>query len=128
MSNVPEGAQLSDDQQWWWDGENWQPVGGNDPNAAAGNQPDAAGGNAGEASQEELQAVNDNGTDPGDESKLDDKLKPYFQPDYDSAPDDDSWAEVAEALDDSQYTNDNSNAAGGSDSDSNSNSNAEGGN
>lgn len=26
MSNVPEGAQLSDDGQWWWDGENWQLV------------------------------------------------------------------------------------------------------
>ena len=26
MSNVPDGAQLSDDGRWWWDGENWQPV------------------------------------------------------------------------------------------------------
>jgi hypothetical protein len=26
MSNVPDGAPLSDDRQWWWDGENWQPV------------------------------------------------------------------------------------------------------
>ena len=26
MSNVPEGAQVSDDGQWWWDGENWQAV------------------------------------------------------------------------------------------------------
>ncbi|MDP9465018.1 MAG: hypothetical protein M3P52_10365 [Actinomycetota bacterium] len=26
MSNAPEGAQLSDDGQWWWDGENWQAV------------------------------------------------------------------------------------------------------
>ncbi|WP_436497163.1 hypothetical protein [Actinokineospora sp. HUAS TT18] len=30
MSNVPEGAQLSDDGQWWWDGEQWQPVEGTD--------------------------------------------------------------------------------------------------
>ena len=26
MSNVPEGAQLSDDGQWWWDGAQWQAV------------------------------------------------------------------------------------------------------
>lgn len=26
MSNVPEGAQLSEDGQWWWDGEAWQSV------------------------------------------------------------------------------------------------------
>jgi hypothetical protein len=117
MSNMPDGAQLSDDGQWWWDGENWQPVAGNanDPNSNDGTSP--------EASQEDVQSVNDSGTDPGDESKLDDKLKPYFQPDYDNAPDDDSWAEVPEALDDSQYTNDNSNTA-----DSNSNANAEEGN
>ncbi len=28
MADVPEGAQLSEDGQWWWDGEQWQPVGG----------------------------------------------------------------------------------------------------
>jgi hypothetical protein len=28
MSNVPPGAQLSDDGQWWWDGTQWQPVEG----------------------------------------------------------------------------------------------------
>jgi hypothetical protein len=26
MSNIPEGAQRSDDGQWWWDGQQWQPV------------------------------------------------------------------------------------------------------
>jgi hypothetical protein len=26
MSNVPEGAQLSDDGYWWWDGSAWQAV------------------------------------------------------------------------------------------------------
>jgi hypothetical protein len=37
MSNVPEGAQLSDDGQWWWDGENWQAVGdGSSPAQAQG--------------------------------------------------------------------------------------------
>ena len=33
MAQVPAGAQLSDDGQWWWDGTQWQPV--PDPNAAA---------------------------------------------------------------------------------------------
>ncbi|HWS44908.1 MAG TPA: hypothetical protein VN636_03535 [Acidimicrobiia bacterium] len=26
MTNVPDGATLSDDGNWWWDGSNWQPV------------------------------------------------------------------------------------------------------
>jgi hypothetical protein len=26
MANVPEGAQLSEDGRWWWDGQQWQPV------------------------------------------------------------------------------------------------------
>jgi hypothetical protein len=26
MTEVPEGAQLSDDGQWWWDGQDWRPV------------------------------------------------------------------------------------------------------
>ncbi len=34
MSNVPEGAQLSEDGQWWWDGNEWQAVeGAADPTA-----------------------------------------------------------------------------------------------
>lgn len=28
MTEVPDGAQLSEDGQWWWDGEEWQAVGG----------------------------------------------------------------------------------------------------
>ena len=28
MTNVPDGAQLSEDGAWWWDGADWQPVGG----------------------------------------------------------------------------------------------------
>src|SRR5438046_1039963 len=27
MGGVPEGAQLSEDGQWWWDGTDWHPVG-----------------------------------------------------------------------------------------------------
>lgn len=26
MNAVPEGAQLSEDGQWWWDGADWQAV------------------------------------------------------------------------------------------------------
>jgi len=46
MSNVPEGAQLSDDGQWWWDGENWQPV-----NQEGGQGGTAQGGDGDERSQ-----------------------------------------------------------------------------
>jgi hypothetical protein len=35
MTEVPEGAQLSDDGQWWWDGQDWQPVPQGDDRAAA---------------------------------------------------------------------------------------------
>ena len=35
MTEVPEGAQLSDDGQWWWDGQDWQPVPQADERAAA---------------------------------------------------------------------------------------------
>jgi hypothetical protein len=28
MMTMPDGAQLSEDGQWWWDGSQWQPVGG----------------------------------------------------------------------------------------------------
>ncbi|HEU5474790.1 MAG TPA: hypothetical protein VFV67_29455 [Actinophytocola sp.] len=28
MSNVPDGATLSDDGYYWWDGTDWQPVDG----------------------------------------------------------------------------------------------------
>lgn len=41
MSNVPEGAQLSEDGQWWWDGENWQPVEGGE-GGEGGEQGEAA--------------------------------------------------------------------------------------
>ena len=39
MTNVPDGAQLSDDGQYWWDGSAWQPVSGD---AGTANQGAAA--------------------------------------------------------------------------------------
>jgi hypothetical protein len=42
--NVPEGAQLSDDGHYWWDGTDWQPTGNGEAGGAA-----AGGGAAGGA-------------------------------------------------------------------------------
>jgi hypothetical protein len=33
MTTVPEGAQLSEDGHWWWDGQDWQAVGSGDAGA-----------------------------------------------------------------------------------------------
>jgi hypothetical protein len=60
---------------------------------------------------DDLTPVGDTGVEPGDESKLDERLKPYFEPDYDSVQDDTSYAEQAEALDDSQATGSASNSS-----------------
>ena len=54
MSNVPEGAQVSDDGQWWWDGTNWQPVeggdgGGGSSSSGSGSSGSGDAGGGGEA-------------------------------------------------------------------------------
>jgi hypothetical protein len=43
MSDMPEGAQLSEDGQWWWDGSEWQPVPGEGGEGGGGGEghPDA---------------------------------------------------------------------------------------
>ncbi len=50
MSNVPEGAQLSDDGQWWWDAEHeqWQPLEGGGGSGGSGDAGGGSGGDAGE--------------------------------------------------------------------------------
>jgi hypothetical protein len=46
MTDVPEGARLSDDGHWWWDenGQQWQPVPGGGSGAAPGSAEGGAGG------------------------------------------------------------------------------------
>jgi hypothetical protein len=48
MTDVPEGARLSDDGHWWWDeaGQQWQPVQGG---AAAAEAPVSTDGDAASA-------------------------------------------------------------------------------
>jgi hypothetical protein len=121
MSNVPEGAQLSEDGQYWWDGENWQAVEGGNTNDNTGGESNENEG--AEVTAEDLTPVNDTGNEPGDENLLDDKLKPYFEPDYDSVEDDTSYAEQGEVLDDSQATGGGQNS---NENESNENENQEG--
>ena len=80
MSSVPEGAQLSPDGHYWWDGTEWKPI----DSAAAGA---TNGGHNGDVTQEELLAIKH-------EDQIEERHKPYFQPDYDKVPDDNSWAEA----------------------------------
>lgn len=60
MSTPPEGAQLSPDGHYWWDGNEWQPVGG-----AAGSSGSAgAAGSAAPAVPPEVVLVGTAGFDP----------------------------------------------------------------
>lgn len=97
MTQIPEGAQISDDGNYWWDGSQWQLV---DQGAGDGGQ---AAGDEDAVSAEQLEPVGDTGEEPGDESLLDERLRSYFEPDVEGVPDDDSLAEVSESLDDSQF-------------------------
>lgn len=81
MSNVPEGAQRSEDGHYWWDGSNWQPVNGDASSAGNGN------GAAGDVTADELAQIQA-------PEHITERYQPHFQPDYDKIPDDESFAEV----------------------------------
>jgi hypothetical protein len=109
---VPDGAQRSEDGHYWWDaGANeWKAVptddpqhpqnAGSTPAPAAGSTPapgaggDPAGGGAAGAAptHEELAQVQ------SVDQLNDERIKPYFQPDSGSVPDDLSNAQVADVL------------------------------
>ena len=92
MAQVPAGAQRSDDGYYWWDGTAWQQIPEDERDSgAAGASGDAAG--AGGISHDELSRITS-------EDQLDDRSKPYFQPDADMVPDDASDAESADLLSD----------------------------
>jgi hypothetical protein len=104
MTGIPEGAQLSEDGSWWWDGQEWQPV-----PASAGSESGGAGdegdvGQSAEVTAEELQSVGDNEASPAPRDLLTARLMPYFQPNGDDVPDDDSGAELDAALDEDEFT------------------------
>lgn len=100
MAPVPEGAQRSEDGYYWWDGTTWQQIPEEERTASATSSassggsanPDGSGGSDG-MSHEQLAQITS-------EDQLDDKSKPYFQPDPDKYPDDASAAEGADVLSD----------------------------
>jgi hypothetical protein len=101
MAPVPQGAQRSEDGYYWWDGSSWQEVPEEErtspqPSASAASTGDAAAtptDGAGAMTHEELAQITS-------EDQLDDRSKPYFEPDYDMYPDDDSAAEGGDLLSD----------------------------
>jgi hypothetical protein len=69
---VPEGAQLSDDGYYWWDGEQWQPVDQESSDPAA----------AGASSEDEDIAVRIEGSldEEQEEISLDEMVAEGFEP------------------------------------------------
>jgi hypothetical protein len=65
MTQVPSGAQLSDDGQWWWDGTQWQPVPAGGETATQGGTGDPASGAASTAAAPASTAASDPGTGSG---------------------------------------------------------------
>ncbi len=93
MAPVPEGAQRSEDGHYWWDGSAWQEVPEDERtgSAATGSQ-DSANAD-GEMSEEQVAQITT-------EEQLDERSQPYFQPNPDSYPDDDTQAEGGDLLSD----------------------------
>ena len=97
MAQVPEGAQRSEDGYYWWDGTAWQQVPEDErvSRASAGSTAAGAAGAASTAgiSHDELAQITT-------ADQLDERSKPYFQPDADMYPDDASDAEGTDVLSD----------------------------
>jgi hypothetical protein len=74
MSNVPEGAQLSEDGQWWWDETNQQ------WNAVEGGDQSGGGGGGGSFADKFVQEMSQAGVtvDPADVPEAD-TLKPAIE-------------------------------------------------
>lgn len=68
-----EELQLSDDGEFWWDGEEWQPV------------------------RSKLEEFGDGGEAPADAGSLG-SFASYFTPDYESVPDESGNAEIGEVV------------------------------
>jgi len=93
MAQVPAGAQRSDDGYYWWDGTAWQQIPEDERDSPASGGAASADAGAGGISHDELSRITS-------EDQLDDRSKPYFQPDADMYPDDASDAESADILSD----------------------------
>lgn len=89
MSNVPEGATLSEDGYYWWDGTDWQEVVEDAPSPSG--EAAGSGESSGEITYEELAAITS-------EDQLEEKYQSHFQPDYEKLADDDSLAEASADL------------------------------
>lgn len=86
MPNMPEGAQLSEDGYWWWDGSAWQPVQAQEEAAPQGQPAQGQPAQAqGEVTAAEIAAI----TSP---DQITERYLPYFVPDYDAVADDASQA------------------------------------
>ena len=116
MAQVPAGAQRSEDGYYWWNGSAWQQIPEDERDSGASG---GTAGTAGTAGTTSTAAGTATGTTTGtgtdttaaaishDElaqitsaEQLDDRSKPYFQPDADMYPDDASDAEGADVLSD----------------------------
>lgn len=92
MAQVPAGAQRSEDGYYWWDGTAWQQIPEDERDSGASADASGASGANG-MSHDELAQITG-------EDQLDERSKPYFQPDADMYPDDASDAESADVLSD----------------------------
>jgi len=57
MSNVPEGAQVSDDGNYWWDGNQWQPVDQSQGQYSSAQPPDQSQASGAQINPEEFPSI-----------------------------------------------------------------------